>query len=130
MPLQFQTSQKGKPQLLVNGHLFSFHKTLVNGNRAWKCTKCKSRVHTDHNDSNIVKQPEDHDHAADAAKVKAIAVVNELRQRARGTEDAPHQLIAAVTAGNNSFLSRAYYSIARFSFNRNQSSRCSSTASS
>ena len=40
MPLEFITSQKGKPQLIVNGHLFGFHQTLSNGSRSWKCIKC------------------------------------------------------------------------------------------
>ena len=99
MPLEFQLSQKGKQQLLVNGHVFGFHKNLSNGNKTWKCTSCNVRVHTDHDNSNIIKPPEQHSHAADAAKVKAKAKINELRQRAREGEEAPHQIIAAVTAG-------------------------------
>lgn len=104
MPLEFLNSQKGKPQLLVNGHLFSFHKALENGDRTWKCvnynkSSCMARVHTDRNDSNIVQHLREHNHAADAAKLKAKSVVNQLRQRAHETEESPHQIIANVTAG-------------------------------
>lgn len=105
MPLEFLPSQKGKNQLLHNGHLYNFHMSLSGGNRSWKCvnyfksTKCSAIVHTDHADTNVIQEKGAHNHAASAAKIGAKIVVENLRQRARETQEAPHQIIANVTAG-------------------------------
>uniref|UniRef100_A0A915KQG7 FLYWCH-type domain-containing protein n=1 Tax=Romanomermis culicivorax TaxID=13658 RepID=A0A915KQG7_ROMCU len=61
---------------------------------------CMARFHTNHNDVDIVMELGQHNHAADAAKVKAKSVVNRLTQCARETEEPPYQMIANVTTGN------------------------------
>ena len=104
MPLEFIKSQKGKPLLRHNGHLFNFDNRLSTSNRARKCVKyanfrCPSRIHTDAADLEIIREIGDHNHAADAANVGARIIVNSLRMRAIDTQEAPNQLIATVTAG-------------------------------
>lgn len=63
--------------------------------------KCKAIIHTDPTDSEIVKELGQHVHAANAAKLAAKGVVGQLRTRARETQEAPHQIIANVTAGKS-----------------------------
>uniref|UniRef100_A0A915HNN8 FLYWCH-type domain-containing protein n=1 Tax=Romanomermis culicivorax TaxID=13658 RepID=A0A915HNN8_ROMCU len=73
--------------------------------RSCKCVNyskmgCMAQVHTNHNHVDIVMELGQHNHAADAAKVKAKSVVNRLTQRAQETEELPYQMIANVTTGN------------------------------
>lgn len=106
MALQLVVSNKGKNQLLHNGYLYSEEKDLSGGGKAWKCTeyvksRCTARVHTDCENSMVTKEINEHTHAADAAKVQAKRKVNELKERARDTQETPHEIVAAVAAGKS-----------------------------
>ena len=38
-PLEFVTSNRGKPKLVHEGYTYVYHKDRANGNIAWKCDK-------------------------------------------------------------------------------------------
>uniref|UniRef100_A0A915KS25 FLYWCH-type domain-containing protein n=1 Tax=Romanomermis culicivorax TaxID=13658 RepID=A0A915KS25_ROMCU len=54
---------------------------------------CMARVHTNHNDVDIVMELGQHNHAADGSKVKEKSVINRLTQRAQETKGPPYQMI-------------------------------------
>lgn len=108
MALQFLPSQKGKGQLVRNGHLFNFSQNLANDDKSWICTKyytlrCSARIRTNAGKTEIIEETIVHNHAPDPAKIAAKTVVQQLRQRAVETQEAPQQLIANVTVGKYLF---------------------------
>ena len=107
MPLEVVKIQKGKDQIRYNGHLFGLNLTMKDGKLSWRCTYysksgCAAKIHTDHEKNEIVNVHGQHNHVADAAKIESKVIVNQLRGRARDTQEQPDQIIAAVTAGKYS----------------------------
>ena len=101
MPLEYIKSNKGSDILVIDNFTFVTEK-IYKGKNLWKCTeyrtaKCKSRCHT-MNDI-ITKQPTEHNHIPDVAKVKAKIVVNDLKETASTSTEATHQLIATTSVG-------------------------------
>lgn len=99
MPLQFVKSQKGKDLLVYHGHMFSKEKTDENRKIIWKClsyakSKCSARIHT--MDDGVIKEPHDHNHAPDQAKVQVKNVISGMKDRAEtAPETSTHQIVAA-----------------------------------
>lgn len=96
MPLEYLKSEKGKPKLVDQGHLYIKDKE---GEEKvfWKCErsrkdKCRGRVHTIGDD--VVHRTGEHNHAADAAHVGAVRVLEETKNQAVATQDTPHLLVA------------------------------------
>ena len=104
MALHFTTSQKGKPQLIRSGYIFNYSQELANGVKSWICSNyykihCVAQLRTNNEKSAILQESGDHNHAPDAVKVGVKEVVQQLRNRAAETQEAPPQILANVTAG-------------------------------
>ena len=81
MAVEYLKSNKGS-DLLVLENLTYVTEKIYTGKHMWRCTeyrtaKCKSKCHTKNNI--VTKQPTEHNHVADVAKVKAKKVVNEMK---------------------------------------------------
>ena len=101
MQLEYMKSNKGGNVLVVNNFTFVTEK-IYKGKHLWRCTeyrtaKCMSRCHTE-NDV-FTKQPTDHNHVADAAKVKAKKLVIEMKEQASTSRDATHQIVSTASQG-------------------------------
>lgn len=101
MPLQYVNSEKGKPKLINDGHLFVKDK-ISDEKIIWKCEKfftlkCRARCHTK-NDIIVLKLG-NHNHTADAACVAVAKVLNSIKDRARSTLDGPHRILAESSIG-------------------------------
>ncbi|XP_034946028.1 uncharacterized protein pre-mod(mdg4)-X [Chelonus insularis] len=101
MTLKFVTSQKGKKLLLFEGHLYSL-KSYNNGSVTWRCVSHNSRMpcseilHTnsDEVEGKVVRSVPKHEHAADAAEVKAKILRAKLKCHAGNSDSAPLSVIA------------------------------------
>ena len=85
MPLEYQSSQKGKPMLVLDGFLFVKEKGVIGDKVSWKCSnyfnmRCAARVQT--NRDEVVRRVHEHNHAADIAKVEAKAVLQNMKAQA------------------------------------------------
>jgi hypothetical protein len=104
MPLDFNASTKGKTKLLHG--VFTFIKDrCVNAVTYWKCDqcfniKCRARVHTA-NDG-VVKELNIHNHAANAARIDADRIVNNVKETATSTQDSGHLIVSSAVAGVSS----------------------------
>ena len=101
MPLEFVKSQKGHNQLIYRGHL-SMKERIIDGKTDWKCVcykkiKCPARVQT--LEDEMIKEPGEHNHAPDPAKIAAKKVVGEIKERAPVAQESTHQIVAAATVG-------------------------------
>ena len=96
---QFVKSSKGKPMLLLNGFLFVKDKQVRN-KTYWKCkdfeNKCKSRTITV--DDVVTTDPKEHNHGGDRASVKIYEFMNDVREKAKDSREAPHVLISSAAS--------------------------------
>ena len=105
MALEFVKSNKGGEFLLLDGFTFRQEK-IINEKRIWKCTeygtaKCKSRCHSKY--GILTKQPTEHNHVPDRAKVESKKIMNAVKEKASSTQEATHQIVASasVSVGSN-----------------------------
>ena len=89
MELEFVMSNKGREMLVVDGCPFRLEKTIKE-KKIWKCTeyrtaKCKSRCHS--KDGILTKQPNQHNHVPDKAKLVSKKVMAEIKQKATVCND-------------------------------------------
>lgn len=101
MVLQYIESVKGHRKLLLDGHLYIKDKQ-IDSKIYWRCErykkfKCSVRVISVDND--ITKESGQHNHAADAAEVEAAQVMQNVRENARRTQDAPHFILSQASFG-------------------------------
>jgi hypothetical protein len=103
MPLDFVLSEKGKQKLRDGAYLFIKDK-ISEEKVFWKCDKsdtrglkCRARVHS--SDDEIIKRIGEHNHVADAAANAATELINDLKNQARLTQDAPHRIVAQASVG-------------------------------
>lgn len=71
MGLEYARNNKGSEFLIANGYIFGNEK-MINDKKIWKCTeyhttKCRSCCHK--KCDTITKQPNEHNHVVDNAKV-------------------------------------------------------------
>lgn len=82
--MEFVTSEKLKPLIVVEGYKFNFHKTLKDGIQRWKCTtnSCKSFFKLD--DTNkMIGNVSDHNHNKLDDKVfNRQTISNRLKRKA------------------------------------------------
>lgn len=99
MMAEFVKSEKGKPMLLVDGHLFVKDKKIQD-KTYWKCHKfssyCKCRAITVNEDVTISKE---HNHSADPADIEVRKFMEKVKDDAKHTRDSPHYIIS--TAASN-----------------------------
>ena len=99
MMAEFVKSEKGKPMLLVDGHLFVKDKK-IRDKTYWKCHKfssyCKCRAITVNEDVTISKE---HNHSADPADIEVRKFMEKVKDDAKHTRDSPHYIIS--TAASN-----------------------------
>lgn len=105
MALKFVTSEKGKPKLLFDGHLYYKDKEVDVNKIYWKCenyrkVKCVARLVSE--GDHIIKKSGDHNHVADAANVEGGIVMSHIRENAKHTQDAPQLIISNASVGLSS----------------------------
>ncbi|KAM4794914.1 FLYWCH-type zinc finger-containing protein 1 [Rhinophrynus dorsalis] len=99
MPLEFIRSNKGAKLLVVDGCTFRQEK-IINGKCIWKCTeyssgRCGSRCHT--KDGVICKEPSEHNHVPDIAKVEAKRIIGDIKEMAARTKYSTQELVAVTS---------------------------------
>lgn len=102
MVLEYVLSVKGNRKLLLDGHLFYVDRKGEQDKIYWKCdqsrnAKCKARVITVGAD--IQGQSGVHHHTADAARVEATKVMNNVFRTARETQESTHYVVSNAIAG-------------------------------
>ncbi|XP_031350480.1 uncharacterized protein LOC116176146 [Photinus pyralis] len=102
MALQFIESEKRKPKLCVNNHIYYKYK-VVDETTYWKCekfqiTKCKARMSTQ-GERIVSHGKKEHNHVADVAKVECDKILNNIKDTARNTRDSPHVIVSDASVG-------------------------------
>ncbi|XP_064632829.1 uncharacterized protein LOC135491100 [Lineus longissimus] len=91
------------PKFIPQGlNLIAEWKSLAGGKESWECELrrkylCKAKLQLQ--GERVVGRTNDHTHAGNAAKCEAQAVVANIRNRARTTEETPQQIITRATGG-------------------------------
>ena len=85
-------SQKEKTKYAHDGFLYVFDKLTTDGSRKmWRCEEknrgCKTRLHTDSVNNNVIQVRGDHIHGSNAAKVEVAMAVNMMKRRAEDTQE-------------------------------------------
>ncbi|CAF1550208.1 unnamed protein product [Rotaria sordida] len=91
------TAEKNKPLLIHNGFNYTIDRTSEK-KTYWKCEycrtiKCKGRIHTDVNFTNILRENGDHNHPANAANTEVRLFQDEVRSRAMNTNESTQNII-------------------------------------
>lgn len=101
MALEFITSEKGKRKLCVNGYLY-YQDKKANTKIYWKCDKyyklkCGARITTQ--EEIILLNSGTHNHIANAAEIEGMKMMNNIRDHAKRTQDAPHFIVSTASVG-------------------------------
>ena len=89
-------------KLLFQNNLHVKQKVLSSGTVCWECDQrhnkfaCKAKLHV--LDDQVIKQLNDHTHVASRAVVESSKVRQEMKTRARETEETPQQIISQSVA--------------------------------
>lgn len=97
---QHELTIRGKKKLIgPDNHVYTLCKmTKCEKFGIWVCEKrpkCKGRVWTDGALGEVIKVVTEHNHAAKAARPQAIRVINEMKERAKSTQENPQQIVAS-----------------------------------
>ena len=93
--MDYVRSNKGLMKLLFQNNLCVKQKVLSSGEVCWKCDQrrnkfaCKAKLHV--LDDQVIKQVNDHTHVASRAVVESSKVRQEMKKRAKETEQTPQQ---------------------------------------
>ena len=84
--------EKEKTKYAHDGFLYVFDKLTTDGSRKmWRCEEknhgCKTRLHTDSVNNNVIQVRGDHIHGSNAAKVEVAMAVNMKKRRAEDTQE-------------------------------------------
>ena len=99
--MDYVRSNKGGMKLLFQNDLYVKQKVLSSGAVCWECDQrrnkfaCKAKLVLD---DQVIKQVNDHTHVASRAVVESSKVWQEMKKRARGTEETPQQIISQSVA--------------------------------
>ena len=91
--MEYVKSNKGGFKLLYNNYMYVKQKVLKNGAVCWECDQrrnkfaCKTKLPV--LDDQIIKVTNDHTHAVNRGEVQASKVRQEMKKRARETEETP-----------------------------------------
>ena len=99
MPLTFVSSQRGKAKLCHEGYFYvvSSDKTeTIN----WRCAKrpCKGSARTRKNDEEYIQIITEHSHPPNCEEVEAHKVKDEIKSRAKISQEQPRQIFNTATA--------------------------------
>ena len=100
--MDYVSTNKGGMKLFSQNNLYGKQKVLSSGAVCWECDQCcnkfacKAKLHV--LDDQVIKQVNDHTHAASRAVVESSKVRQEMKKRARETEETPQQIISQSVA--------------------------------
>ena len=100
--MAYLRSNKGGMKLLFQNNLYVKQKVLSSGAVCWECDQrsnkfaCKGKINV--LDDQVIKQVNDHTHVANRAVVESSTVRQEIKKRARETEETPQQIISQSVA--------------------------------
>ena len=103
--MEYVKSNKGGFKLLYDNYTYVKQKVLTNGAVGWECDQRrnkfarKAKLHV--LDDQIIKETNDHTHAANRCEVQASKVRQEMKKIARETEETPQQIISNAVAHVN-----------------------------
>ena len=91
------TTEKNKPLLMYNGFNYTIDRTS-DTKVYWKCEycrtiKCKGRIHTDVNYTNILHEAATHNHSASAAHADIRLFQDKIRSRAMNNNESTQNVI-------------------------------------
>ena len=96
--MDYVRSNKGGMKRLFQNNLYVKQKVLSSRAVCWECDQCcnkfacKAKLHV--LDDQVIKQVNDHTHVASRAVVESSKVRQEMKKRARETEETPQQIIS------------------------------------
>ncbi len=101
---QLVNSNRGKRQLLFEGYLYNFHKSLANGQARWRCSKNKTDISRclavvlteDPTVSDILGRVNEHTCPHEPWKAEVKGVNQSLKRRAVTTQENPRVMIGQV----------------------------------
>lgn len=101
--MEFVNSNKGKPQLILDGYIYSKQKDLANNVICWECVErrneksCKAKIKT--LDNEIVDRLHNHTHPPCPERIQVNALRKSIKDRAkRSTEKTRNVISEEVTA--------------------------------
>ena len=91
------TTEKNKPLLILNGFNYTIDRS-TDKKTYWKCEfcrtiKCKGRIHTDLNNTNILFENNEHNHPASAVTNEVRLFQDKIRSRAADTTESTQRVI-------------------------------------
>ncbi|CAF4494431.1 unnamed protein product, partial [Rotaria sp. Silwood2] len=91
------TTEKNKPLLIYNGFNYTIERSS-DTKVYWKCEhcrsiKCKGRVHTDVDFTNVLHETGNHNHPASAAHCEVRLFQDKIRSRAMNTNESTQNVI-------------------------------------
>ena len=99
--MEWITSNKGKPKLAYEGHIYVKQKELKDGAVSYECEKrrrsqCKAKLKV--KDGVMLSSLHEHTHAPAVGHAESIVVKQHMKRRAEETEESPQQIITQAAA--------------------------------
>lgn len=96
--MEFTKTNRGCPKLLYEGYAYVVN-VIKNGICFWRCDKrgiCNATIGTLNNE--VCRQPTDHSHPSDPSRIISIKTVQEIKFRAKNTEEHTSTIIQNCTS--------------------------------
>ena len=96
--MEYITSNKGGRKLAFENSIYIKQKVLSNAAVCWECKQrrtantCKTKIHV-LNDQ-VIRRLNEHTHNGNSATVEASKIHQQMKKRARETEETPQQIIS------------------------------------
>ena len=109
--MEWTSSQKGKPMLLLNGFAYVFAKRLKTGEEIWICRMkrlgCSAYVHLDEDRKKILDSsttPNHSNHEADFGECNSLIFKAKIKENSLTLDCRPEKVIMATTKQSKDFL--------------------------
>ena len=111
--MEWTSSQKGKPMLLLNGFAYVFAKRLKTGGEIWRCRMkrlgCSAYVHLDEDRKKILNSsttPNHSNHGADFGECNSLIFKAKIKENSQTLDCRPEKVIMATTKQSKDFFKR------------------------
>ena len=101
--MEFIKSNKGGMKIAFEGYVYWKQKELANEVLLYECelrrsrNYCKAKIKVKNNE--LVSKVNEHTHPADATRIQNLKALQEMKNRARDTQETPHQIVTRAVEG-------------------------------
>ena len=101
--MEFIKSNKGGMKIAFEGYVYCKQKELANEVLLYECelrrsrNYCKAKIKVKNNE--LVSKVNEHTHPADATRIQNLKALQEMKNRARDTQETPHQIVTRAVEG-------------------------------